>query len=157
LGASWGEKSGWERANWFESNAVHGDPSLRPRGWAGEVWSPAIGAEHLACRERAALYDETSFAKIDVAGPGAAAFLQRMSSNDVDREVGVVTYTSMLNERGGIECDFTVTRLAEDRFRIVTGTAFGQHDLVWIRSHAPENGSVLVSDVTSAFACIGIW
>jgi len=63
----------------------------------------------------------------------------------------------MLNERGGIECDFTVTRLAEDRFRIVTGTAFGQHDLAWIRSHAPEDGSVQVEDVTSRFACLGIW
>jgi 4-methylaminobutanoate oxidase (formaldehyde-forming) len=63
----------------------------------------------------------------------------------------------MLNERGGIECDFTVTRLAEERFRIVTGTAFGQHDLVWIRSHAPGDGSVTVVDVTSAYACLGVW
>ena len=63
----------------------------------------------------------------------------------------------MLNARGGIECDFTVTRLAEDRFRIVTGTAFGQHDLSWIRQHAPEDGSVVVEDVTSRYACLGIW
>jgi 4-methylaminobutanoate oxidase (formaldehyde-forming) len=157
LGASWGEKSGWERPNWFEPNAAHGDPSLRPRGWAGEIWSPAIGAEHTACRDRAALFDETSFAKIDVSGVGATAFLQRLCANDVDRDVGTVTYTSMLNERGGIECDFTVTRLAEERFRIVTGTAFGQHDLVWIRSHAPGDGSVTVVDVTSAYACLGVW
>jgi glycine cleavage system T protein len=157
LGASWGEKSGWERANWFESNAADGDPTLRPGGWAGEIWSPAVGAEHLACRERAALFDETSFAKIEVSGPGAAGFLQRMCDNDVDRGVGTVTYTSMLNERGGIECDFTVTRVAEERFRIVTGTAFGQHDLAWIRSHAPEDGTVSVADVTSAFACLGLW
>jgi 4-methylaminobutanoate oxidase (formaldehyde-forming) len=155
LGASWGEKSGWERANWFEPNAAHGDPSLRPRGWAGEIWSPAIGAEHTACRSAAAVFDETSFAKIDVTGAGAAAFLQRLCDNDVDRPVGTVTYTSMLNERGGIECDFTVTRLAEDRFRIVTGTAFGQHDLVWIRSHAPDD--VTVVDLTSAYACLGVW
>ena len=71
--------------------------------------------------------------------------------------MGAITYTQMLNERGGIECDFTVTRLAEDRFRIVTGTAFGQHDLAWIRSHAPDDGSVAVEDVTSRFACLGIW
>ena len=157
LGASWGEKSGWERANWFEANAAAGDSSLRPRGWAGQVWSPAVGAEHLACRSRAALFDETSFAKIEVSGPGAAAFLQRLCDNDVDRDVGTVTYTSMLNERGGIECDFTVTRFAEERFRIVTGTAFGQHDLAWIRSHAPEDGTVTVADVTSAYACLGVW
>ncbi len=157
LGASWGEKSGWERANWFESNARDGDESLRPRGWAGEVWSAAIGAEHRACRERAALFDETSFSKIEVGGPGAVAFLQRLCDNDVARPVGSVVYTSMLNPRGGIECDFTVTRIGEDRFRIVTGTAFGQHDLAWIRAHRPGDGSVEISDVTSAFACLGLW
>jgi glycine cleavage system aminomethyltransferase T len=157
LGAAFGEKSGWERANWFEPNAQRGDESLRPRGWAGRLWSPAVGAEHLACRESVALFDETSFAKLDVVGPGAADFLESMCDNRVARDVGVVTYTQMLNRRGGIECDFTVTRLAEDRFRIVTGTAFGQHDSAWIRAHAPEDGSVGVEDVTSRFACLGLW
>src|SRR3954468_20946892 len=157
LGAAFGEKSGWERANWFEPNAAAGDESLRPRGWAGRLWSPAIGAEHRATREAAALFDETSFAKIEVSGEGAAAFLEHLCDNRVARGVGGITYTSMLNERGGIECDFTVTRLAEDRFRIVTGTAFGQHDLAWIRAHAPEDGSVQVEDVTSRFACLGLW
>ena len=90
-------------------------------------------------------------------GAGAADFLERLCDNRVARDVGAITYTSMLNERGGIECDFTVTRLAEDRFRIVTGTAFGRHDLAWIRSHAPDDGSVRVEDVTSRFACLGIW
>ncbi|MFL5932337.1 MAG: FAD-dependent oxidoreductase, partial [Gaiellaceae bacterium] len=157
LGAAFGEKSGWERANWFEPNAAVGDESLRPRGWAGRLWSPAIGAEHRATREAAAVFDETSFAKIDISGEGAADFLERLCDNQVARDVGAITYTSMLNERGGIECDFTVTRLAEDRFRIVTGTAFGQHDLAWIRSHAREDGSVRVEDVTSQLACIGLW
>jgi glycine cleavage system T protein len=157
LGAEFGEKSGWERPNWFEPNARDGDETLRPRGWAGRLWSPAIGAEHRATRETAALFDESSFAKIEVAGDGAAEFLERLCDNRVAREVGAITYTSMLNKHGGIECDFTVTRLAEDRFRIVTGTAFGQHDLSWIRQHAPDNGSVSVEDVTSRFACLGIW
>ncbi|HVD25741.1 MAG TPA: FAD-dependent oxidoreductase [Gaiellaceae bacterium] len=157
LGAAFGEKSGWERANWFEPNADAGDESLRPRGWAGRLWSPGIGAEHRATREAAAVFDETSFAKIDVSGEAAADFLEPLCDNHVARDVGAITYTSMLNERGGIECDFTVTRLAEDRFRIVTGTAFGQHDLAWIRSHAPEDGSVRVEDVTSQLACIGLW
>ncbi|HEX2505277.1 MAG TPA: FAD-dependent oxidoreductase [Gaiellaceae bacterium] len=157
LGVAFGEKSGWERANWFEPNAERGDESLRPLGWAGRLWSPAIGAEHRACREAAALFDETSFAKIEVAGAGAAEFLESLCDNRVAREVGTVAYTQMLNARGGIECDFTVTRLAEDRFRIVTGTAFGQHDLAWIRSHAPEDGSVVVEDVTSRYACLGLW
>jgi 4-methylaminobutanoate oxidase (formaldehyde-forming) len=155
LGAAFGEKSGWERANWFEPNAARGDESLRPRGWAGRLWSPAIGAEHVACRESAALFDETSFAKIEVSGAGAADFLEHLCSNWVARDVGAVTYTQMLNARGGIECDFTVTRLGEERFRIVTGTAFGQHDLAWIREHAPED--VAVDDVTSQYACLGLW
>ncbi len=157
LGASFGEKSGWERANWFEPNAACGDESLRPRGWAGRHWSPAIGVEHAACRDEAALFDESSFAKIEVAGPGAAELLEWLCDNRVARDVGAITYTQMLNEKGGIECDFTVTRLADDRFRIVTGTAFGRHDLAWIRQHAPDDGSVIVDDVTSKYACIGIW
>src|SRR3954447_18908235 len=122
LGAAFGEKSGWERANWFEPNVAAGDESLRPRGWAGRLWSPAIGAEHRACREAAALFDETSFAKIEVSGEGAGEFLEGLCANRVARDVGAVTYTQMLNARGGIECDFTITRLGEQRFRIVTGT-----------------------------------
>jgi len=157
LGATFGEKSGWERVNWFEPNAARGDESLRPRGWAGRLWSPAIEAEHRACRESAGLFDFTSFAKIEVRGPGAAAFLEHLCDNRVARAVGALTYTQMLNEAGGIECDFTVTRLADDRFRIVTGTAFGRHDLAWIQEHAPRDGSVQVEDVTSAYACIGLW
>ena len=157
LGAVFGEKSGWERANWFEPNAAAGAESLQPRGWAGKLWSPAVGAEHRACRERAALFDESSFAKIELSGEGAADLLDRLCDNHVTRDVGAITYTQMLNARGGIECDFTVTRLAEDRFRIVTGTAFGQHDLAWIRSHAPDDESVRVEDVTSRYACLGLW
>jgi glycine cleavage system T protein len=157
LGAVFGEKSGWERANWFEPNAARGDESLRPRGWAGRLWSPAIEAEHRACRETAALFDFTSFAKIEVRGRGAPEFLERLTDNRVARAVGALTYTQMLNDGGGIECDFTITRLAEDRFRIVTGTAFGQHDLYWIRDHVPDDGSVQLEDVTSSLACIGLW
>ena len=157
LGAVFGEKSGWERANWFEPNAAHGAESLRPRGWAGKLWSPAIGAEHAACREDAALFDESSFAKLEVSGDGAADFLESLCGNRVARAIGAVTYTQMLNPRGGIECDFTVTRLGDARFLIVTGTAFGQHDLAWIRQHAPGDGSVSVTDVTSSFACFGLW
>jgi glycine cleavage system aminomethyltransferase T/glycine/D-amino acid oxidase-like deaminating enzyme len=156
-GAAFGEKSGWERVNWYSSNQGAGDEALRPRGWAGMHWSPAIGAEHRAARETAALFDESSFAKIEVAGPGAAEFLEGLCDNRVARDVGAITYTQMLNRRGGIECDFTVTRVADDVFQIVTGTAFGNHDLGWIRRHAPGDGSVSVSDVTSRWACFGLW
>ena len=156
-GAAFGEKSGWERVNWYESNAAAGDESLRPRGWAGRHWSPAIGAEHRACREAVALFDESSFAKLEIAGPGAAALLERLCANEVARAVGRITYTQMLNRRGGIESDLTVSRLAEDRFGIVTGTAFGSHDREWVRRHLPDDGSVQVHDVTSQRACFGIW
>jgi len=156
LGAAFGEKSGWERVNWYESNADAGDESTRPDGWAGMLWSPAIGAEHRACRENAALFDESSFSKLDVTGPGAAQFLERLCANGVARRVGAVTYTQLLNPRGGVECDLTVTRLAEDRFRLVTGTAFGNHDGAWIRQQLDDD-SVAVDDVTSKYACFALW
>jgi glycine cleavage system aminomethyltransferase T/glycine/D-amino acid oxidase-like deaminating enzyme len=156
-GAAFGEKSGWERVNWYEENAPAGVESLRPRGWAGMHWSPAIGAEHTATRERACLFDESSFAKLEIAGAGAADFLERLCDNRVARDVGAITYTQMLNSRGGIECDFTVTRVEEDLFSIVTGTAFGNHDLSWIRRHAPHDGSVRCADVTARWACFALW
>ncbi len=159
IGASFGEKSGWERPNWFASNEDAAHEERRPHGWAGEHWSTAIVAEHLATRERVALFDESSFAKIEVSGPGACAFLQHLCANDVDRPAGSVLYTQMLNTRGGIECDLTATRLADDRFRLVTGTAFGNHDLGWIRKQLAswDGERVDVRDVTGAFACYGLW
>src|SRR6266513_2873583 len=116
LGAAFGEKSGWERVNWFEPNAEHGDDSLRPHGWAGRLWSPAIGVEHKACREAAAIFDFTSFAKIEVGGHGAPEFLEHLADNRVARAVGALTYTQMLNDGGGIECDFFFYRFGEHRF-----------------------------------------
>ncbi|MGH2938749.1 MAG: GcvT family protein [Solirubrobacterales bacterium] len=156
-GAAFGEKSGWERVNWYEPNAAAGDEALRPRGWAGQNWSPAIGAEHRACRERVAIFDESSFAKLEIAGPRAENFLEGLCDNRVARGVGQITYTQMLNQRGGIECDFTVSRLGEERFGIVTGTAFGNHDREWMRRHLPEDGSARIADVTSQSACFGVW
>jgi 4-methylaminobutanoate oxidase (formaldehyde-forming) len=155
--AAFGEKSGWERVNWYERNAPLGEESLRPRGWAGMHWSPAICAEHLAARERAALFDESSFSKLEISGPRAADFLERLCDNRVAGEVGAITYTQMLNSRGGIECDFTVTRIEEELFSIVTGTAFGNHDLGWIRRHAAEDAGVRCADVTSRWACFALW
>jgi 4-methylaminobutanoate oxidase (formaldehyde-forming) len=164
LGAVFGEKSGWERPNWFEPNAddprFGGRPALerlRPRGWAGQHWSPAIVAEALATRGAAALFDETSFAKLEVGGPGACAFLQRLAGNDIDRPVGSIVYTQLLDRRAGIQADLTVTRLAADRFLLVTGTAYGNHDLGWLRSNLPDDGSVELRDTTSSRVCFGLW
>ncbi|HUP54583.1 MAG TPA: FAD-dependent oxidoreductase, partial [Methylomirabilota bacterium] len=164
LGASFGEKSGWERPNWFESNAD--DPRfggrealerLRPRGWAGQHWSPAIAAEALATREAAALFDETSFAKLEVVGPGACALLQGVAGNDIDRPVGSIVYTQLLDRGGGIQADLTVTRLGHDRFLLVTGTAFANHDAAWLRGNLPDDGSAEVRDITASRVCFGLW
>ena len=157
LGAHFGEKTGWERPNWFkpyEALARHGH---EPKGWARHNWSRAIGYEHLMTRANAGLFDETSFNKFEVRGPGALSFMQRVCANDVDQPVGTVVYTQALNKRGGIECDFTTTRLADDRYFIITGTAFGQHDMSWLSLQIPEDGSVTMEDVGSAYACIGLW
>ena len=159
LGAVFGEKAGWERPNWFTCNEhlAEGQGWPVPQGWASRYWSPAIGAEHQATRERVAMFDETSFSKIEIHGPGALAFLQRITDNQMDQPIGAITYTQMPNTHGGIECDLTVTRLAGDRFQIITGTAFGLHDLSWMRSQTPNDGSVYIYDVTSSRCCIGLW
>ena len=159
LGAYFGEKFGWERVNWFTPHESKSPHTHEPKGWARKHWSTAIEYEHVSTRARAGLFDETSFNKIEIRGPGALAFMQRMCANNVDRPVGSVIYTQMLNPRGGVECDFTVTRLAEDRFFIITGTALGVHDISWIRLHMPDasRGSVILEDVTSQYACIGLW
>jgi len=157
LGASFGEKTGWERVNFiksYEGLARHGH---EPKGWAHHNWSRAIGYEHLMTRKTAALFDETSFNKFEVRGPGALDFLNTVCTNQIDRPVGTVVYTQCLNPRGGIECDFTVTRIDDDRFLIITGTAFGQHDSSWLRLNMPTDSSVTLEDVTSKYACIGMW
>jgi glycine cleavage system T protein len=108
-------------------------------------------------REHAGLFDETSFNKFEVRGKGALNFLNTVCANQIDVPVGNLVYTQCLNKRGGIECDFTVNRLAEDRFFIVTGTAFGQHDMSWLSLNMPEDGSVTIEDVSSNYACLGMW
>jgi glycine cleavage system aminomethyltransferase T/glycine/D-amino acid oxidase-like deaminating enzyme len=164
LGAVFGEKSGWERPNWFEPNADDARfggraalEALRPRGWAGEHWSPAIAAEALATRQAVALFDESSFAKLEVTGADALDALQRVAGNDLDRPVGTVVYTQLLDRRGGIQADLTVTRLGDQRFLLVTGTAYGNHDAAWLRTNLPDDGTVQVRDLTSARVCYGLW
>ncbi len=157
-GAVFGEKAGWERVNSYASNADDGLESLRPHGWAGRHWSTATAVEHRATRTTAGLFDETSFAKIEVRGRDAARFLERVCDNQVARGVGDVTYTQLLNLRGGIEADVTVTRLAEDRFWVVTGTAYGTHDLAWMRRQARLGDfDVTLTDVTGGFVCFALW
>jgi 4-methylaminobutanoate oxidase (formaldehyde-forming) len=157
-GAVFGEKAGWERVNYYASNACAADERWRPRGWAGRDWSSATAAEHKATRTTAGLFDETSFAKIEVLGRDASAFLERVCDNHVARAVGDVAYTQALNSRGGIEADFTVTRVDEDRFWIITGTAYGTHDMAWLRRQARATAcDVEVRDLTGTLACFALW
>jgi len=159
--ATFGEKAGWERVNFYDSNASASTTSeaLRPNGWAGKYWSPAIAAEHHATRTTAGIFDESSFAKFQVQGARAAEFLQTVCANDVVKGVGKIVYTQALNKRGGIECDFTITQTDENTFLIVTGTAFGTHDLGWLKKQRRELkfDDVSLEDVTGRFACIGLW
>jgi glycine cleavage system aminomethyltransferase T/glycine/D-amino acid oxidase-like deaminating enzyme len=155
LDADFGEKAGWERVNWYGANAADGDEHNRPHGWSGRVWSPAIEAECRSTATAAGLFDQSSFAKLDVRGESAAPFLQWVCANDVDRPVGAVVYTQLLNVRAGIEADLTVTRLGETHFRIVTSTASAVRDAAWLRRHAPEG--VTIDDVTSAYGCLCLW
>lgn len=155
--AYFAEKAGWERVDWYRSNEPAGDPAARPDGWAGRDWSPAIAVEHRTTRDAAGLFDETSFAKIEVSGPDAAELLEWTCDNRVARGIGDVTYTQALDHRGGIQCDFTVTRLAEDVFSIVTGTAYGSHDIAWLRRQARRRrAAVRISDVTGQYACFAL-
>ncbi len=157
LGAALGEKAGWERPNWFASNEPGDPPAQSSAGWARHNWSPAIAVEHAATRDAAGIFDFTSFGKFELEGPGALKALQWLTDNELDKPPGAVTYTQMLNARGGVECDLTITRLGADRFFIVTGSAFGVHDLAWVRRHLPADGSLRVREVTAELACIGLW
>lgn len=158
-GAVFFESAGWERPQWFQANEKLLDGWQAPTrsGWEARYWSPIQAGEHRATRERVAVYDLTPFTKIEVTGPGALPFLQYIAANQIDQPVGRVVYTSMLNQKGGIVCDLTVTRLGPDRFLVLTGGAVGMHDLAWIRGQAPTDGSVRVADVTSQSCTLGLW
>jgi 4-methylaminobutanoate oxidase (formaldehyde-forming) len=149
--AIFGEKSGWERPNWFAPKDVGPKDQL---GWGLPNWFKHVGKEHQTVRTKAGIIDQTSFGKIEIKGPGALPLLQRITDNQMDKPVGSVTYTQMLNNKGGIECDLTVSRMGEDHFYLVTGTAFIKHDLSWIQRHLPNDHSISVTDVTSAKSCI---
>ncbi|UCF95262.1 MAG: FAD-dependent oxidoreductase [Desulfobacterales bacterium] len=159
LGAVFGHKNGWERVNFFDPGQEWRQAGADQHrwGWGRPPYFELVGREARAAREGVALFDMTSFGKIQVRGRGALALLQRVAANDLDKPAGSVTYTQFLNTKGGIESDVTVSRLAEDEFRIISGTAFVSNDLGWIRLHLPEDGSVAVVDITADWGCLGLW
>ena len=151
--ACFGNKMGWERANWF---APEGVPLETVYSFGRQNWFPYAAAEHRACREAIAVFDQTSFSKFRLEGPDAEATLQRLCANDVAVEPWRIVYTGMLNERGGFESDLTVTRLGGDAYLIVTGSAQTTRDADWIRRHIPDGARATLTDVTGAYAVLGV-
>jgi len=161
LGAELFQGAGWERPQWFKSNReLAGGVThewVRRIGWGARGWSPEVGAEHLATRERVGLFDITPFVKLDVTGPDALVYLERVFANRIDRPVGSVVYTAALTERGGIRLDLTVARKAEDRFRVVTGGGSGHHDEAFLRSQIREGERVQITVRTGSLFALGLW
>jgi glycine cleavage system aminomethyltransferase T len=153
------DMAGWERAAWCLANSSLPEPDLPARsGWAAQYWSPIQGQEHLQVRAAAGLFDMSTFAKLEVEGPDALAFVQWVFTNNLDVPVGRVVYTLMLDVHGGIRSDMTVVRLAPDRFRILSGAVAGPRDHAWLRRQAAAHGGDFrIHDVTSAYAAIGLW
>jgi glycine cleavage system aminomethyltransferase T/glycine/D-amino acid oxidase-like deaminating enzyme len=156
LGAVFLEAGGWERPHWYEANAPLVDALEVPErdAWSARYWSPIAAAEAHATRNGVAMYDMTPLKHLEVAGPGALALLQRLTTNNLAKSVGSVTYTLMLDDTGGVRSDLTVTRLAEDLFQVM---ANGPLDLDRIGRQLPSDGSVTVRDVTGGWCCIGLW
>ncbi len=152
-GGVFGSKLGWERPNWFAP------PGIEPKdiyGMGRQNWFDQVGVEHRTVREAAGLFDQSSFAKYEVEGRDAERALSTICANDVTKPPGRLTYTQMLNSRGGIECDLTVARLAENRFYIVTGTGFRTHDAAWIRSHIARGLDATLTDVTEQWGTLSL-
>jgi glycine cleavage system aminomethyltransferase T/glycine/D-amino acid oxidase-like deaminating enzyme len=159
-GAVFGSKAGWERPDHFEPGRPwrRAGRDQQAYGWGRPPWFGRVGDEVRAVRERAGLIDLSSFGKIAVGGPGAMALLQRVCANELDRPPGSVIYSQFLDRRGGMLADVTVTRLADDRFRIVTGAGYLAGDLGWLRANVrAEDPPVTLGDESEEWACFGLW
>jgi sarcosine dehydrogenase len=154
-GACFGEKLGWERPNWF-ADLANGEKAEDRYSYERQNWFEAVAREHKACRERVAVFDQTSFAKFLLVGRDAENALSWIAAGDVTRAPGHLVYTQMLNDRGGIECDLTVSRLSETEYYIVTGTGFATHDFDWISRSIPEGLDARLVDVTSSYAVLSV-
>jgi 4-methylaminobutanoate oxidase (formaldehyde-forming) len=151
--ACFGEKYGFERVNWFGRN---GHAPRMSYSFGKPDWLESSREEHFAARERAALFDQSSFAKYTVEGRDALALLQRACGNDVDVEVGRVVYTAMLSAKGTFASDLTVLRRGDDRFLVVTGTAQRLADIEWLRARSRTGEQVEIADVSEDWAVLGL-
>lgn len=152
-GACFGEKMGWERPNWF---APEGMAAKDLYSFGRQNWFGPVGEEHRNTRENVSVFDQSSFAKFRISGPDAESALNWICANNVGKPPGTLTYTQMLNRRGGIECDLTVARLSEDVFYLVTGTGFRTHDSDWIHRHIPEDRHVTLEDITDTYCTLSL-
>ena len=153
FGACFGEAAGWERPNWYAPEGV--EPKYE-YSFGRQNWFPFSAEEHRAVREAVGLFDQTSFAKFVLQGRDSEAVLQRICANDMSVTAGRVVYTSMLNDRGGIEADLTVTHIAQDRYLIITSGATVTRDFEWIEANIPGEAHAFLTDVTSAYAVLGL-
>lgn len=151
--AVFGSKLGWERPNWF---APVGTEPQDIYSMGRQNWFDAVGEEHAHVRNHVGLFDQSSFAKYEMKGPDALSVLDKICANDIQKPAGRLTYTQLLNSRGGIECDLTVARLADDHFYIVTGTGFRTHDFAWIADHIPQGANVSFTDVTEDYGTLSL-
>ena len=154
-GACFGEKLGWERPNWF-ANLEAGETAVDEYSFGQQNWFDAVHREHKAVREKAVLFDQSSFAKFVLKGPEATQCLNWIAANNIDKPVGSLTYTQMLDDNGGIQCDLTIARLACQEYYIVTGTGFATHDYHWIKTNIGSAMEVQLSDVTDANAVLSL-
>jgi glycine cleavage system aminomethyltransferase T len=158
LGARFFEAAAWERPHWYESNAALVEEfGVRPREheWDARWWSPIINAEHLAMRDRAAMFDLTAFCVFDVVGSGALETVQRVAARQMNVPAGRVIYTPVLSPRGTFKSDLTIMRIDDDRFRVVTGGAHGMADLKWFADQLV--GDARIEDHTSTICTLGLW
>ncbi len=152
-GAVFGSKLGWERPNWFAPNGM--EPRDR-YSMGRQNWFGPVGEEHRLVREAVGLFDQSSFSKYEMSGKDSLSALEYLCANRIDKPVGRLVYTQLLNGRGGIECDLTVARLADEHFYIVTGTGFRTHDAGWILDHIPAGMEVELRDVTEDFGTLSL-
>jgi 4-methylaminobutanoate oxidase (formaldehyde-forming) len=159
LGAAFGEKFGWERVLYFQPNKPWRRAGADQKGWGWNKppYFERVGEEHRATRERATLFDLTSFGKIEVTGRDALKLLQRVTDSNIDKPAGSTTYTQFLNTRGGVEADLTVSRLGEDKFWVITGSGFIANDLAWLQMHTQQDDDVMLRDITTDWACLALW
>ena len=154
------EARGWERPQWFESNAdlvERYDLAERDTEWDNRWWSPITIGEHLNLRENCGVVDLSAFQIYELSGPGAVAFAERLAVNKVDKPVGSSVYTPWLTPDGGFHSDLTMMRTGEETVQVVTGVFDGGRDMFWIKKHLPSDGSVVVTNRTTDITTLGLW